>query len=152
MEAFARVAARYGVDPADADAVDRFFVEQFASLDEATRDRIFEDILAAEAPADTGAEHEAPRAFFLKSSAGVSEATASNREVTFPLLPVVSAATDSRRVLSDNARRALERVPRGQNPELDRLLDRLDQIVQAAGVVGDEARGLVQTYRGVREE
>jgi hypothetical protein len=130
MDAFARVAARYGVDPADANAVDRFFAEWFPSLDEATRDRIFEDILAAEAPA----------------------AAAVDPKHGLSAYELHLMAHDQRRHLSDGARRALGRVSRGQNPELDRLLERLDQIIRAAAMGGEDVLQAVQSYRGVRED
>ncbi len=50
MDAFARVAARFGVDPTNAAAVDRFFEREFPILDLAQREAIFAEILGAETP------------------------------------------------------------------------------------------------------
>src|ERR1044072_4195714 len=47
MNAFAIIAARYGVDPADEDAVDRFFDERAPNLPLEEREAILADLLVA---------------------------------------------------------------------------------------------------------
>lgn len=49
MSAFADIAARYGVDRADDEAVDRFFDEVAPSLPEIEREKILSELLAAQA-------------------------------------------------------------------------------------------------------
>jgi hypothetical protein len=49
MSAFADIAARYGINPNDEEAVDRFFDEQAPSLSEHERATILKELFAAQA-------------------------------------------------------------------------------------------------------
>lgn len=67
MSAFAVIAARYGVDPTDEEAVDRFFDEHAPDLPAEEREAILADLLSGDGDGDSP-----PRRHYAKAAEGAS--------------------------------------------------------------------------------